>query len=151
MGETDAIGQIHAVLDELHAAAARSDGQAYFDLFAADAVFIGTDVEERWPLPEFKARSLPVFAAKRGWIYTLRSRHVTVAPRRFGPVGWFDEVLNSASWGTSRGSGVLRLEPGGWKIAQYVLAHPIPNAVGDEVLDMIKAFEKNQARQPGGR
>ena len=42
---------IGAVLDQLHAAAAKADGPTYFGLYTPDAVFIGTDATERWSLP----------------------------------------------------------------------------------------------------
>ena len=35
--------RIALTLDALHAAAAKADGAAYFQLFAPDAVFLGTD------------------------------------------------------------------------------------------------------------
>lgn len=56
--------EIERVLDALHAAAARADGQTYFGLFTPDAVFIGTDVRERWSFPEFRARSEPSLATR---------------------------------------------------------------------------------------
>jgi hypothetical protein len=133
--------EIEQVLDALHAAAAGADGQTYFSLFTPEAVFIGTDVRERWSFPEFRARSEPIFASGRGWIYARRHRNITVAPARCGGVAWFDEVLDSSAYGTSRGTGVLLRTDQGWKVAQYALAHPIPNDVGDEVLSRIKAFE----------
>src|SRR3712207_6580668 len=113
-----------ATLDALHAAAARADGEAYFALFTPDAVFIGTDVTERWSLPAFKAYAQPVFGQGRGWTYTPRTRTVTLAPVACRCVAWFDEVLDGASYGTSRGTGVLLRGPGGWKVAQYALTFP---------------------------
>src|SRR4051794_3526829 len=56
-----------AVLDAFHAAAARADAKAYFDLFTPDGVFIGTDAGERWTVPQFKAYAAPVFARGKGW------------------------------------------------------------------------------------
>lgn len=133
--------EIARVLDQLHAAAAEADAETYFNLFTCDAVFIGTDVRERWSFRDFRARSGPIFASGRGWVYTMRNRHITIGPSGCGDVAWFDEVLNSAAYGTSRGTGVLLRAYGGWKVAQYALAHPIPNDVGTEVIERIKAFE----------
>ena len=135
-----------ATLDALHAAAARADGEAYFALFAPDAVFIGTDVSERWSLPAFRAYAQPIFSQGRGWTYTPRTRTVTIAPVACRCVAWFDEVLDSQSYGTSRGTGVLLRGPGGWKVAQYALAFPIPNDLAKEFTDRIKAQEAAQAR-----
>jgi len=136
-----AIGQ---VLDNLHAAAAKADGETYFGLFAPDAVFLGTDVSERWPLAAFRAYALPLFARGKGWTYMPRLRHVTLSPIACRCVAWFDEVLDSASYGTSRGTGALILTPDGWKIEQYALTFPIPNDLAAEMTGKIKAYEESR-------
>lgn len=133
--------QIGAVLDALHAAAARADGPAYFGLYTPDAVFIGTDVSERWSLPAFKAFAEPYFAQGKGWTYVPRSRQVVIARIGCRCVAWFDEVLDSASYGTTRGSGVLVLTADGWRVSQYVLSFPIPNDLAGAMTAEIKAFE----------
>jgi hypothetical protein len=129
------------VLDAFHAAAAHSDYNGYFALFTPDGVFIGTDAAERWSVPEFKAYAKAPFAAGHGWVYTPRSRHVTLAPVACKCVAWFDELLDSKSYGTSRGTGVLLKGPHGWKIAQYALTFPIPNDLAGRMTTEIKAFE----------
>jgi ketosteroid isomerase-like protein len=128
-------------LDAFHAAAAHSDFKAYFDLFTPDGVFIGTDAGERWRVPAFKAYAKAPFAAGKGWTYTPRSRHVTLAPVACKCVAYFDELLDSKSYGTSRGTGVLLKGPHGWKIAQYALTFPIPNDLAKDVTDRIEAYE----------
>jgi hypothetical protein len=138
-----AIGQ---VLDQLHAAAARADGKAYFDLFAPDAVFLGTDVSERWTMDQFRGYALPLFAEGKGWTYRPRERHVTIGRVPCSCIAWFDEVLDSASYGTSRGTGMVTLTPFGWKIEQYALTFPIPNGLAKEVTGKIKAFETSGKR-----
>jgi hypothetical protein len=135
------IAAISQTLDQLHAAAAKADGKTYFDLFAPDAVFIGTDASERWTMDQFRAYALPLFAQGKGWTYTPRLRHVTVARVPCSCVAWFDEILDSASYGTSRGTGMLTLTPFGWKIEQYALTFPIPNDMAKEMTAKIKAFE----------
>lgn len=136
---------VAAVLDQLHAAAAGAEGEAYFELFTPDATYIGTDVGERWTLAQFKAYAMPYFDKGRGWSYSARSRAVTIAPIDCRCVAWFEEVLDSASYGTARGSGVLRLTSEGWKIEQYVLSFPVPNDVADDVIATIKAHEAKAA------
>ena len=42
------------VLDRYHRAAATADWDFYFDLLSKDAVFLGTDVSERWPKAVFR-------------------------------------------------------------------------------------------------
>ena len=128
-----------ATIDALHAAASRADGPAYFDLFTPDARFIGTDATERWTLTEFRAYAEPYFARGQGWTYTPVERTVTVAPIQCGCVAWFDEVLDSQSYGVTRGSGVLRRTRSGWKIEQYVLSFAVPNERARAVVETIAA------------
>lgn len=137
----DPVPAINAVLDALHDAAARHDGPRYFALYADDAVYIGTDAAERWTLAEFKAFAEPYFAQGKGWTYVPRERHVVVADIPCRCVAWFDELLDSESYGTSRGTGVLVLKDGAWKVAQYALTFPIPNDLAHGMTDQIKAFE----------
>lgn len=133
--------QIAATLDALHAAAAKADGPAYFALYTPDAVFIGTDAAERWDISAFKAYASPFFAKGQGWTYVPRERHITIAPIDCRCVAWFDELLDSASYGTSRGTGTLVLTADGWKVSQYALTFPIPNDLAKDMTAQIKAFE----------
>ena len=132
-------GEVAETLDALHAAAARADGEAYFRLFTPDARFIGTDATERWTLSEFLAYAEPYFARGQGWTYTPVERTVTLAPIQCLCVAWFDEVLDSDSYGVTRGSGVLRKTRAGWKIEQYVLSFAVPNDRARAVVDAIEA------------
>lgn len=128
------------VLDTLHREAAEADGAAYFDLFTPDAVYIGTDVSERWSIAEFRGYAEPYFNRGQGWTYTPRSRSLTLAPLDCRCVVWFDEALDSASYGTSRGTGVVvRGEDGRWRIALYALTFPIPNALARDMTARIQA------------
>jgi hypothetical protein len=144
--EDPRIAAISQLLDRLHGDAAKADGDAYFDLFAPDAVFIGTDAAERWTVEAFRAYALPLFAQGKGWTYKPRLRHVTLAHIPCGCIAWFDEILDSASYGTSRGTGVVSLTPGGWKIEQYALTFPIPNDMAAEMTAKIKTFEAKANR-----
>jgi len=136
------IAAISETLDRFHAAASKADEKAYFDLFAPDGVFIGTDAAERWPVEAFRKYVATRFAEGQGWTYRPRKRHVTLAPIPCGCVAWFDETLDNAVYGTARGSGVLSLTSTGWKIAQYVLSFPIPNPLAKELTEKIRTFEK---------
>lgn len=129
--------EVAQTLDALHAAAARADGETYFDLFTPDARFIGTDATERWTLTEFRAYAEPHFARGRGWTYTPVERTVTLAPIQCRCIAWFDEVLDSDSYGVTRGSGVLRRTPAGWRIEQYVLSFAVPNDRARAVVEAI--------------
>jgi pimeloyl-ACP methyl ester carboxylesterase len=131
-----AIRQVAGVLDDFHNAAAKADEVRYFDHFAPDAVFLGTDAGERWTLAQFRRYAAPHFAAGRGWTYTPTVRHVTISPD--GSVAWFDEMLDNARYGTCRGTGVLVRIEGRWRIAQYHLTKPVPNDLMDELVELEK-------------
>jgi hypothetical protein len=137
----EATQAVAAVLDALHQHAAAADEEAYFALFAPDGVFFGTDAGERWTVEQFRAYAHARFATGRGWTYVLRdgTRHVVFDPA--GQVAWFDELLDNANYGLTRGTGVLRQVDGAWKIAQYHLTIPVPNALADSLVRMIRAHE----------
>jgi hypothetical protein len=132
---------INRLLDDFNAAAARADGPAYFGAFTPNGVFVGTDASERWTLPQFRAFAEPYFAQGKGWTYTPTSRTITFADLPCLCVAWFEENLDSASYGTTRGTGMVVKGPDGWKIGQYVLTIPIPNDIAKDVVADIKAFE----------
>jgi ketosteroid isomerase-like protein len=131
---------VAVVLDAFHAAAARADEAAYFALLAPNAVFLGTDATERWDKAAFRAFAHPYFAAGKGWTYTPRDRHVGFSPD--GRVAWFDELLDNASYGECRGTGVLQRVGDGWKIVQYNLSVPMPNALAKELVARIRQAVK---------
>jgi ketosteroid isomerase-like protein len=131
---------VSAVLDALHDAASKADFDRYFGLFAENAVFLGTDATERWSVADFQAYAKPIFDRGRGWTYTPTGRHVYLA--RDGQTAWFDEALENANLGETRGTGVLVKEGGTWKIAQYNLTIPIPNALARDVVRQIRAAKQ---------
>jgi hypothetical protein len=131
---TSAEAEIGSVLDSLHAAAAKADEKAYFDLYAKDAVFLGTDAKERWTLDEFKTFAHPYFAKGKAWTYTPipGKRHIVIEGKDHD-VAWFDEQLDNAKLGRCRGSGVLIKEGGSWRIKQYNLTMLVPNEIAEQV------------------
>lgn len=141
-----ATNDILAVLDQLHAAASRADGPAYFALYAPEAVFIGTDAGERWTKEEFQAYAEPYFSQGKGWTYTPRpgTRHVAVLPETQGRVAFFEELLDNAKYGTCRGTGVVRRIDGKWRVCQYHLTFPVPNDMAEKVTAEIKVFERKE-------
>jgi ketosteroid isomerase-like protein len=136
---------VEVVLDSLHDAASKADGERYFALYAPEAVFLGTDASERWTLDQFRAYAEPLFAKGRGWTYAPMQRHVHVEPN-----GWavFDELLTNAKFGTCRGSGSLRRTSAGWKIVQYDLSVPIPNDLLEGFAATIRARERSGPAHP---
>lgn len=129
--------RIGAVLDQLNVASTAADAPSYFSLFTPDARFIGTDRTERWSMEEFRSYVEPYFAQGKGWTYTPSDRVITVADIDCRCVAWFDEQLSNTSYGATRGSGVLRLTPDGWKIEQYVLSFAVPNDAAKAVVAAI--------------
>ena len=127
---------VDAALTAFHSAAAEADGDLYFSLLTDDAIYIGTDAEERWTKGEFKAFAEPYFSKGRGWTYTATQRNIALAAG--GTVAWFDESLWNESYGVCRGTGVLVLDDGDWRIAQYHLTFPIPNELSREFTTRIK-------------
>tara|TARA_R110002153_G_scaffold124543_2_gene270894 strand:+ start:20187 stop:20672 length:486 start_codon:yes stop_codon:yes gene_type:complete len=128
--------QISLTLDDFHQAASDANQQQYFDLLSDKAVFIGTDATERWDKNTFKAFAKPYFDKGQGWTYKPRNRHLTLSSS--GQVAWFDELLDSQSYGECRGTGVLELTEKGWKISQYHLTIPVPNGLAKDVVKQIK-------------
>ena len=129
-------GAIGAILDSWHAAAAGAKEEEYFSYFTPDAVFLGTDPTERWTRDEFRKWAHPHFAKGKAWSFRAVSRWISFAPDR--TVAWFDEALDTPNMGPCRGSGVLLRVGETWKIAQYNLSIPIPNALTDEVVQRIR-------------
>lgn len=134
---TTPTGAIEQVLDAFHAAAARADEEAYFAFFAPRGVFLGTDATERWDKAAFQAFAHPYFAKGTAWTFVPKNRHVDLSAD--GKVAWFDELLDSASYGECRGSGVLEKIDGAWKVQQYHLTIPVPNDLAKEIVARIRA------------
>lgn len=128
--------EVGLVLDAFHRAAATADLAAYTAQMGPDMVFLGTDATERWQGQAFVDFARPHFTAGKGWTYTVRERHVDVAPS--GDVAWFDELLDNAKLGLCRGSGVLLKGPDGWKLQQYNLSMPVPNDMALDVAAEIR-------------
>lgn len=136
--QTTPEAEVVAVLDALEAASSTANAEAYWALFTPDARFVGTDPSEHWTLTEFKAFAEPYFARGRAWSFPATERHVVIAPIECRCIAWFEEKLDSAHYGPTRGSGVLRLTDDGWKIEQYVLSFAIPNDRSDAVVEAVK-------------
>lgn len=148
--QSDSKAEVARALDAFHAAAARADEAAYFDLLAPAAVFLGTDATERWDKEAFRAFAHTYFAQGKGWTFVPRDRHVDFAAA--GRIAWFDELLDSASYGECRGTGLLeRGADGRWRILQYHLTIPVPNQLAKEVVARIRASQAASAPTPAPR
>lgn len=138
----DQTKQIGQVLDDWHQAAATAKLDRYFGHFTADAVFHGTDATERWTRDEFRKYAKPHFDKGKAWTFKASRRNVAFA--KDGATAWFDEVLETPHLGPARGTGVMVLDGGSWKIAQYHLCVPIPNEVFDQVKKIIEKAPKGK-------
>ena len=117
------------LLDGLHRDAHEGNFQNYFARYTADAIFLGTDKTERWTIEEFKAYAEVPFADGHGWTYKVLERNWEGS----GNIRWFDEILFNDRLGNCRGTGVVQLIQGEWKIAHYALTMLVPNAIAEDV------------------
>lgn len=130
------------VLDAYHQAASEAKANRYLGLMADNSVFIGTDASERWDKAQFSAFVRPYFAKGKGWSYVPGKRNIDLTPD--GNSAFFDELLHSEKYGECRGSGVLIKTKQGWRIAQYHLTFPMPNAIAGELIKQIKAHQQER-------
>ena len=144
LSTADSKTEINHVLNAWHEAAAQANEKRYFGFFTPDAVFLGTDAHERWTKDEFRKYAHPYFARGKAWNFKPRNRHVSLG--RDGRVAWFDERLDTPNLGPARGSGVLVRHGPDWKIAQYNLSVPIPNAIMPKVKKMVEAASRQEKR-----
>jgi hypothetical protein len=135
------VQQVAAVLDDWHQAASVADEARYFDHFAANGVFMGTDATERWTVSEFREWARPHFKRKAAWSFKPHDRHIEFSAD--GKTAWFDEMLDTPNLGPCRGSGVLVRAGRAWKIAQYNLSIPIPNDLADGIVKEIAKHQHN--------
>lgn len=121
---------INKLLDDLNVLAANADFEKYFECFAEESQYIGTDATEVWTKKEFKDWSKPYFDKKTTWNFKSLKRNIFFS--KDGNYAWFDEILDT-QMKICRGSGVVEKINGKWKIKQYVLSVTVPNEVVDEV------------------
>jgi len=140
VAQADSQAQLHKTLDGFHQAAMQADTDRYFATMADNVVFLGTDGSERWQGQAFRDFVQSHFAAGRGWAYTAVTRNIVIADD--GQTAWFDESLHNERLGLCRGSGVLVKSGEDWKIAQYNLSVPVPNAMVHDVVADIAAMEE---------
>ena len=135
---SDHFNEINALLDGLHKDAHEGNYETYFKRYTNDAFFLGTDKNERWSIEEFKAYAEPAFSDGHGWTYKVVDRNIEGA----GNIRWFDEIVFNKKLGHCRGTGVVQLINGEWKIAHYALTMLIPNSVAEEVGSQSIAADK---------
>jgi len=125
--------QIINLIDNWHQAAANAELDTYFNLMSQDAIYIGTDPNERWSKDEFHQFCKPYFDKGTTWDFKPFDRKIYLSSDN--KTIWFDELLNT--WmGVCRGSGVITLENGTYKISHYHLSVTIKNESIKEFLQI---------------
>lgn len=130
--------EIGTMLDGFNTAAAKADFNAYFNYFADESTFIGTDATEVWDKKAFMVWAKPHFDKKKTWNFTSLKRNIYFS--KDGKLAWFDELLDT-QMKICRGSGVVEKINGSWKVKQYVLSVTVPNDVVDKVVAEKAAIE----------
>ncbi|MEG0760924.1 SnoaL-like domain-containing protein [Chryseobacterium piscicola] len=130
--------EIATMLDAFNVAAAKADYKTYFDFYAEESTFIGTDATEVWDKKEFMIWAKPYFDKKKTWNFTSLKRNIHFT--KDGQLAWFDELLNT-QMKICRGSGVVEKINGHWKVKQYVLSMTVPNEVSDNVVGLKAPIE----------
>lgn len=130
--------EISTMLDGFNAAAAKADFNNYFNYFADESTFIGTDATEVWDKKQFMVWAKPYFEKKSTWNFKSLKRNIHFT--KDGKMAWFDELLDT-QMKICRGSGVLEKVNGQWKVKQYVLSMTIPNDVVDKVVEVKSPLE----------
>ena len=121
--------KLDALLDGLHQDAHEGKLESYFDRYSSEAVFLGTDKTERWTIEEFKFYAKQPFSDGHGWTYVVIERNW----QGDGNTRWFDEILLNEKLGHCRGTGVVELIDGEWKITHYALTMLVPNSIAAQV------------------
>ena len=125
------------LIDGLHRDAANAQFESYFARFVPDAVFMGTDKTERWSITAFQNYAKPIFDAGKGWRYEVVERHWAGSDS----IRWFDEILWNEKYGYCRGTGVVKANEAGWRIAHYSLSFLIPNEMAAEITQLSRAVD----------
>ena len=138
--ESELREEANRVVDDWHLAASGADRDRYLGHFAPDAVFLGTDPDERWDISSFTAYVDTYFAPPyQGWTFEPSDRHVVLGLN--SEIAWFDEKLSSKKYGSVRGTGVLRRVGDSWKISHYSMTLAVPNGAMEAVREAIVSFE----------
>ncbi len=135
---------VKTVINDFHLAAAQADTERYFQRSAPDLVFLASDPSERFDIDQLRAFAEPYFSQGKGWVATPTEQHVVVAEG--SKIAWFDERLESVAFGEMRASGVLRQDDDGWRIVQYNVGFPVPNALARDLAEKIRSIETTAER-----
>lgn len=125
--------EIVKFIEKWHIAASEAKLDTYFDMMSENAIYIGTDANERWTKKEFYQFCEPHFLKGKTWDFKPFDRQIYYSDDL--QTIWFDELLNT--WmGVCRGSGVIIMENDKLKISHYHLSVTIKNEKVNEFLQI---------------
>ena len=120
----DEIDILNTFIDNWHHAAAIANENVFFGSLDSNAVYLGTDPQERWLKHEFMEWGIKYFERDTAWAFIPYNRIWEFSDDL--QYAWFDELLET-HMGICRGSGVVKRYKDGWKIKHYNLALTLPN------------------------
>jgi len=128
------IRSINRVLDSWHERASVAD-TTYFEMFAENAMYLGTDAKEIWTTQEFENLYKSYFVRGHAWNFKKKDRNVYLGD--YGHYAWVDETLDT--WmGLCRGTAVMEKNKSGqWRIKHYSLTLLVPNAVIKDYVNLL--------------
>ncbi|MDA3907113.1 MAG: nuclear transport factor 2 family protein [Bacteroidales bacterium] len=132
------IRKINRVLDSWHERAAVAD-TTYFEMFADNAMYLGTDAKEIWTAQEFEDLYMSYFKRGTAWNFKKKDRNVYLGD--FGHYAWVDESLDT--WmGLCRGTAVMeKNQAGEWRIKHYSLTVLVSN---DLIREYVKLLNRDE-------
>ncbi len=133
---------VATIIDDWHLAASQANYENYFNLMTSDAIFIGTDATENWQRIEFETFAKPYFDKGKAWSFTALERNIY----QNNGIFYFDELLDT-QMGICRGSGILKLEDGSYKIAHYVLSIAVPNENVKSLTELKKQWDEDYKKE----
>ena len=131
----DEIDILNTFIDNWHHAAAIADENVFFGSLDSNAVYLGTDPQERWLKHEFMEWGIKYFERDTAWAFTPYNRIWEFSEDL--QYAWFDELLET-HMGICRGSGVVKRYKDEWKIKHYNLALTLPNELMNDYRILIK-------------
>lgn len=128
------IRNINRVLDSWHERASVAD-TTYFEMFAENAMYLGTDPKEIWTAEEFEDLYMGYFKRGNAWNFKKKDRNVYLG--EYDHYAWVDEVLDT--WmGLCRGTAVMEKNKlGKWRIKHYSLTVLVPNEVIKDYVNLL--------------
>lgn len=132
------IRRINRVLDSWHERAAVAD-TTYFEMFAENAMYLGTDAKEIWTTQEFEDLYMSFFKRGTTWNFKMKDRNVYLGD--YGHYAWVDESLDT--WmGLCRGTAVMEKNTDDqWRIKHYSLTVLVSN---DLITDYVKLLNRDE-------